>query len=149
MRHRNTRIAQKPRSLPCRQVLAAPAYNAADMGVEDMNMLQRLRFTSDFYYEMADREMKKRGRVDTRLVFELMQAGAMIASKLAPYVHPKVVAMQLDLKEPPRPSLDLKKLSDEDLQIFESLVKKCQPPKLDEVQEHTPDEYLLFRKPSA
>jgi hypothetical protein len=102
--------------------------------IEKMNMLQRLRYASNYCFALAESERRKGNRADVMVVFELMQAGAMLAAKAAPYVHPKLAAIELEVSQPQprRQTLDLRKLTDEELAFLESLTMKY--------KETTPDE---------
>ncbi len=135
MTYRNTRQRQNQDRYPAAKFWLR-RWDGAETAAEDMNMLQRLRYASDFFFAQAEREMKKRGRVDTKSVFKLMQAGATIASRLAPYVHPKIVAMPLDIEELEKPrQIDLGKLSEDELTILERMMIKATGIDPDEVEE--------------
>ncbi len=62
-----------------------------------MNMMQRIRYVSDYCFALAERERKKGDRADVRLIVHLMQAGALWATKAAPYAHPKLGAIELEV----------------------------------------------------
>jgi hypothetical protein len=118
--------------------------------IVEFNMLQRLRCTSDFFFTLAEREREKGDCADVTFILEMMQSGAMWAAKAAPYVHPKVAEMQFGVGEPQRHSIDLGKLTDDELMAFERLVRKSQMAVRDEVEESVPrtaDEYLPSTKP--
>jgi hypothetical protein len=118
--------------------------------IEKMSMLQRLRYASDYFFWLAERERKKGDRGDVTVIVALMQAGAMIAAKAAPYIHPKVAAMQFEgsQSQPQRTKVDLSKLTDDELDALERLMTKAAVP--DEGQQPVPsDEYLPSDKSSA
>ena len=68
--------------------------------IEKMNMMQRIRYVSDYCFALAERERKKGDRADVRLIVQLMQAGALWATKAAPYAHPKLGAIELEVIKP-------------------------------------------------
>jgi hypothetical protein len=163
MRHnRNTdgnkRGAANPRIPRRRYRMAAAPRDAGgtSMPIEKMSMLQRLRYASDYFFGLAERERKKGDRGDVTVIVALIQAGATIAAKAAPYIHPKVAAMQFEVsqsqpqppEQPQRPKVDLRKLTDDELDDLERLMKKAAV--TDEGQQPIPsDEYLSSDKSSA
>ena len=129
--------------------IAAAAMDAGgpSIPVEKMNMLQRLRFASDCFFSMAERERKKGDRANVTVIVELMQAGAMFAAKAAPYVHPKLAAMPFEVSQPqpqPQARIDFDKLTNDELEEFFRLFKKAAVTTSDEAQDPIPsDEYPL------
>ncbi|MGZ3324319.1 MAG: hypothetical protein ACXU9C_25550, partial [Xanthobacteraceae bacterium] len=76
----------------------------------------------------------------------------MLAAKAAPYVHPKLAAIELEVSQPQRlpPKVDIRKLTDDELDTLEHLVRKAAWTPPDEVQDFVPsDEYLPSDEPSA
>jgi hypothetical protein len=124
-----------------RRLPAEPMEN-----VTSMNALQRVRYASDYLFELAERERKKGDRADVVLVAEMMQRGALLAAKVAPYVRPKLAVMEFD-SEPQHYALDLKKLNVEELQALERMMEKAQTLVPDESTPRTADEYLPSTKP--
>jgi hypothetical protein len=122
--------------------------------IEKMNMLQRIRYVSDYFFALAERERKKGDRADVRLIVHLMQAGALWAAKAAPYAHPKLGAIELEVSQPkPQPEqqkLDFKKLTDEEFDTFERLWKKSKVTTPDDGRDFVPpDEYQPSDEPPA
>jgi hypothetical protein len=136
-KQRNYRMAAAPRDA-----------GGTSMPIEKMSMLQRLRYTSDYFFTLAESERKKGNRADVKVIFELMQAGAMLAAKAAPYVHPKLAAIEFEVSQPqPKSQVDLRKLTDDELDEMECLLKKASV--TDEGQQPIPsDEYLSSDKSS-
>jgi hypothetical protein len=116
--------------------------------IEKMNMLQRIRYVSNYCFALAESERRKGNRADVMVVIELMQAGAMLAAKAAPFVHPKLAAIELEVSQPQPPPLDLRKLTDEELDFLESLMMKYKETTPDEGQDFVPpDEYQPSDEP--
>ncbi|MGY3408434.1 hypothetical protein ACVWZV_004547 [Bradyrhizobium sp. GM5.1] len=116
--------------------------------IVELNSLQRLRYASDCCFALAEREREKGDRADLMFVLAMMQVGALCAAKAAPYVHPKLAAMPVDITNTERSSIDLGKLTDEELAAFERIVAKAQVPIRDQSVEgsRSADEYLPTRE---
>jgi hypothetical protein len=151
MRHNRDTDGNKPgaanRRIPRRRyrMAAAPSAGGTSMPIEEMNMLQRLRYASDYFFALAERERKKGDRGDVRVIVALMQAGAMAAAKAAPYTHPKVAAMQFEVSQsqPEQRKLDYHKLTLDELKTLHRLVTKAWVAPPDDGQPPIPsDEYL-------
>jgi hypothetical protein len=147
----NKRGAANRRNLRRRYRMPADAAGTS-MPIEKMSMLQRLRYAGDYCFARAESERRKGNRANVMVVFELMKAGAMLAAKAAPYVHPKLAAIELEVSQPQRlpPKVDIRKLTDDELDTLERLVRKAAVTPPDEVQDFVPsDEYLPSDEPSA
>ena len=116
--------------------------------VTGMNALQRLRYASDFCFALADRELAKGDRADITFVVDMMQRAALLTAKGASYAHPKFAAMPFD-SNPPRYSMDLTKLSDDELMALERIYSKAQVQVEAEESPRSPDEYLASTKSIA
>jgi hypothetical protein len=130
------------RRIPRRRYRMAAAPSGTSMPIEGMNMLQRLRYVSDYFFGLAERERKRGDRADLAVIVALMQAGAMSAAKAAPYMHPKVEAVPFEVRQPqPQQKTDFSKLTNDELDELTRLVKKATV--FDEGQEPIDsDEYL-------
>ena len=132
--HRRQGIAETMKDVTC-----------APVPTVEFSMLQRLRFTSDYCFALAERERKKGDLANLAFVVALMQIGATSAAKAAVYLHAKPAAMQLDVSKPQPHSIDLQKLSDQELVWYERILMKSLVPVGDQVDESVPrtaDEYL-------
>ena len=77
----NKRGAANRRTLRRRYRMPADAAGTS-VPTEKMNMLQRIRYVSDYCFALAGARAQKRGTAPTPgLSFELMQAGALWASE--------------------------------------------------------------------
>lgn len=118
------------RTMYRRQLLAETPTKGSRSGVpiNKLNMIDRLRAVSDFFFMQAQREQEKGEDADLGFVIEMMQRGAYCAEKAAPYSHPKLAVMQVT--EPAKPSphspLDLDKLDDDDHRALQRLIRKAQ-----------------------
>jgi hypothetical protein len=143
------------RRIPRRRYRMAAAPRDAggtSMPIEEMNMLQRLRYASDYFFALAERERKRGDRGDLAVIVALMQAGAMAAAKAAPYNHPKVAAMKFKASQPQpqRTDVDLTKLTNDELVTLQRLVKKATVTPPDDGLPPIPsDEYLASNESSA
>ncbi len=103
----NKRGAANRRSPRRRYRIAAAPGDAGgpSVPIEQMDMLQRLRYVTDYFLTLAERERKKGDRGDVAATVALMQAGAMVAAKAAPYQHPKVATTPFKAppSQPPQP----------------------------------------------
>ena len=136
--------------------IAATAMDAGgpSIPIEKMNMLQRLRYASDYFFAQAESERKKGHRANVTRIFELMNAAATYAAKAAPYLHPKLAAMPFEVSQPqpkrPPDEWDLRKLTDDELDILDRLQRKAAVTTPDEAQDPIPsDEYRLSDWPTA
>jgi hypothetical protein len=145
------RGAANRRTLRRRYRMPAEAAGTS-VPIEKMNLVQRIRYASDCFFALAERERKKGDRADVRLILDLMQAGAPWATKAAPYVQPKLAAIQLEVSQP-RPQnqmVDLRKLTDEELSTLTKLMTKAAVTTPDDGQDFVPpDEYLPSDEPPA
>jgi hypothetical protein len=142
--HGRKRGTRNQRTVRRRQKMA----DVTCVSVLKLDLLQRLRYASDFFFSLAEREREKGDRADLTFVVAMMQSGAIWAAKGAPYVRPKLAAMQFDLR-PQQHLLDLAKLSDGELTAFERIVAKSQKSVRDEAEStpRTADEYWPTTKP--
>ncbi len=154
---RNTRGATNGRILRRSYHIAATAMDAGgpSIPIEKMNMLQRLRYASDYFFALAERERKKGDRANAAVIVARMQDGAMFAAKAAPYLHPKLAAMPFEVSQPqPQPQqegkINLDKLTIDEHEAFVRLLKKAKVTASDEAQDPIPsDEYLPSDRPTA
>jgi hypothetical protein len=145
----NTRGATNGRILRRNYHIAATAMDAGgpSIPIEKMNMLQRLRYASDCFFALAECERKKGDRANAAVIVGLMQAGAMVAAKAAPYLHPKLAAMPFEVSQPqpepqPKQTIDTDKLTIDEHKAFVMLLKKATVTISDEAQDPIPsDEY--------
>jgi hypothetical protein len=147
----NKRRVVNRRTLRRRYHMPADAAGTS-VPIEKMNMLQRIRYVSNYFFALAESERRKGNRADVMVVFELMQAGAMLAAKAAPYVHPKLAAIELEVSQPQsrRQTLDLTKLTDKEFAFLETLTVKYKNTTPDEGQDFVPpDEYQPSDEPPA
>lgn len=133
--HRRSKMAEAVKDLP---LMGVP--------IVELNMLQRIRYASDFYFVHAEDERKKGDRADVPFMIAMIERGAHWASQAAPYVRPRLAAMQFD-REPQRHSLDLTKLTDDELKVLDRIYTKSQTLVRDESPPRTADEYLPPTKP--
>jgi hypothetical protein len=128
---------------------AAPSdAGGPSMPIEKMSPLERLRHASDCFFTLAERERKRGDRADLRVFVALMQAGAMVAAKAAPYHHPKVAATKFKASQPqPKRKVDLSTLNDDELHTLWRLTKKVHVAPPDDGLPPIPsDEYLAADK---
>jgi hypothetical protein len=135
------------------RMAAAPRdAGATSMAIEQMSPLQRLRYASDYFFTLAERERKKGNRGDVAATVALMQLGAMYAAKAAPYQHPKVAATPFKARQP-QPAeheVDLTKLTLDELYTLERLVNKAEKTPPDDGLPSIPsDDYLPSKKDSG
>jgi hypothetical protein len=152
MRHnRNTddnKRGAANRRIPRRRYRMAAAPSDAggtSMPIEKMSPLQRLRYASDCFFTLAERERKRGDRADLRVFVALMQAGAMSAAKAAPYNHPKVAATKFKASQPQpqQHELDYHKLTVDELKALYHLMMKARVAPPDDGLPPIPsDEYL-------
>jgi hypothetical protein len=123
----------------------------ASVPIEKMNMLQRIRYVSDYCFALAERERKKGDRANVRLIVELMQTGALWAAKAAPYAQPKLAAIQLEVSQlQPKQKVDLNKLTTDELEALQRIMKKAEVTIPDDGQDFVPpDEYQPSDEPPA
>jgi len=115
--------------------------------IEKMNMVQRIRYVSDYCFALAERERKKGDRADLRFIIELMQVGALWAAKAAPYAHPKLGAIELEVIQPqPKQQIDTDKLTLDEHETLVRLLKKAQVTTPDDGQD-LPDDGRDFVPP--
>lgn len=112
--------------------------------IVELNSVQRLRYASDWCFTLAERERKKGDHADLMLVLAMMQVGALCAAKAAPYVHPKLAAMPIAVANRERFSIDIQKLSDEEVTALERILAKARVPIQDQSDDGSrpADEYL-------
>ena len=139
----NKRGAANRRTLRRRYRMPADAAGTS-VPIEKMNMLQRIRYVSNYCFALAESERRKGNRADVMVVFELMQAGAMLAAKAAPYVHPKLARDRARGVSQPQSATanrlrSYKKLTDEEFAFLESLTMKY--------KRTTPERRTRFRSP--
>ena len=148
----NKRGAANGRILRRSYHIAAAAMDAGgpSIPIEKMNMLQRLRYASDYFFALAERERKKGDRANVTVIVELMQAGAMSAVKAAPYLPPRLTAMPFEVSQPqprrqPQDKIDLDQLTIEEHEEFLRLMKKAKVTTSGEAQDPIPsDEYRVW-----
>ena len=112
-----------------------------------MNALQRQRYVSDYFFRLAEGERAKGDRADITFVADMMERAALLAAKTAPYVRPKLAAISFD-SYPRRTSLDLAKLTDDELEFLERITEKAEMKSEAIASPRTPDEYLASTAPS-
>jgi hypothetical protein len=107
------------------RLAAAPSdAGGPSVPIEKMSPLERLRYASDYFFTLAERERKRGDRADLGVIVALMQAGAMAAAKAAPYQHPKFAATKFKASQP-KPEEDYSKLTDDELEQMYHLVSKA------------------------
>jgi hypothetical protein len=136
--------------------IAAAAMDAGgpSIPIEKMNMLQRLRYASDYFLALAESERKKGHHANVMFIFELTNAAATCAAKAAPYLHPKLAAMPFEVSQPQpqpeQPKLDLDKLTIDEHEALIRILKKAEVTTSDEAQDPIPsDEYQPSDEPST
>jgi hypothetical protein len=109
------------------RMAAAPSdAGGPSVPIENMSPLERLRYASDYFFTLAERERKRGDRADLGVIVALMQAGAMAAAKAAPYQHPKFAATKFKASQPkPKETVDFSKLTDDELEQMFRLVSKA------------------------